>query len=167
MKKKKILGTASVLVCTLLLLTISPTQAAQAVAIEIKDGSIVSMTPSELLANTDYEIRVKVLDNAGTPIQGAKVSLSVSGGTVEIVGDSSAITGSDGVAILRTTFDEGGIVKLLLDGKTVEQLFVYYSSLPPLVGFLVAVFTILLCGSLAYLVYAGPVKWYLEERARK
>jgi hypothetical protein len=160
-------GIASLLVCALLLLTISATEAAQVVTIEIRGGSIVSMVPSELLANTDYEIRVRMLDGGGSPVQGARVGLSVAGGALSIVGDSLATTGTDGVATLRTRFEEGGVVKLLLDDGTVDRLFVFYQSLPPLAGLLIALVLILLCGSLAFLVYAGPIKWYLEARARK
>jgi len=125
------------------------------------------MTPSELFVDTDYEIKVKVLDETGNPVQGAKVGFSIAGGAVSIVGDSLATTGSDGVAILRIKFDEGGVVKLLLDESTVDRVFIYYQSLPSLGGSLIGVVLILLSGSLLYLIYAGPVKWYLEERVGK
>jgi len=158
--------TCLLLISTLLFLTIASTGAAETVMIEIQDGSIASMTPPELLQNRDYQITVKVTKQ-GNPVQAAKVELSSSGGIVTIVGDSSATTGSDGVALLKTKFDGGGTVTLRLDGNKVDQLFIYYESIPPLAAGLVGVVLVLLVASLGYLVYTGPLRWYLEEHARK
>jgi hypothetical protein len=129
------------------------------VQVVVKGGSVDSMQPSDLYSGTQYAMTVKVLDENGTPKAGSTVAFSIAGGAVTIDGDSSATTGSDGVAKLAFTFTAGGIVKLWVDDSKAATLTILYPSSPAgAMGVIALLFTVLVV-SVGYTAYVGPVKW--------
>jgi hypothetical protein len=116
------------------------------------------MEPSQLYADTEYLVTVKVHDKDGKPVAGSTVEFRPASGLISIEGSSTATTGSDGNASVRLKFTAGGVLSLYLDGSRVKVLNVYYQSFPAgASSFLLGTCTIIGL-ALIYAVYEGPYK---------
>ncbi len=149
----------AIVVLVTLLVLIPMVSAQTPVQVVVKGGSVDSMQPSDLYSGTPYALTVKALDDKGNPKAGSTVAFSISGGAVTIDGDSSATTGSDGVAKMSLTFTAGGIVKLWVDDSKVATLTILYPSSPVGAMVVIALLFIVLVVSVGYTAYVGPLKW--------
>ena len=149
----------AIIVLVTLLAMIPMVSAQTPVQVVVKGNSVDSMQPSDLYSSTPYALTVKTLDDKGNPKSGSTVAFSIAGGAVTIDGDSSATTGTDGVAKLSLAFTAGGIVKLWVDDTKVATLTILYPSSPAGAMGVIALIFIVLVVSVAYTAYVGPLKW--------
>ena len=122
------------------------------VNIVVKADSLYSMNPTQLYSDTDYVLKVQVLDQNGLAMTGTTVTLAKAGGDIQIVGSSSSTTDSNGLANLSVKFDKGGVVRLLEDDNSVTTITVLYGTVP-VVSYAFPVLTLLILGVI--LAYAG------------
>ena len=141
--------------------TICITFAQTPVTISIKGGSVVSAP--QMYSDTEYIITAEVLDKDGKPIEAAHVSLTVSRGTLELLGESSDATDKTGIATIRASFAGGGVLNVYLEDKLAGQLTIYYKSIPGAGIGIVALYFIVLVSIMTYALYKGPIKWYREK----
>jgi hypothetical protein len=136
-----------------------PQVAAQTpVLINVKAGSVESMQPAQLYADTEYLVTVKVLDQNGNPVSGSTIEFGSASGLMSIEGSSTAKTDNDGIALLRLKFTAGGVLSLYLDGSKIKVLTVYFQSFPSGASVFLLGTYIIIGLALIYAVYEGPYK---------
>jgi len=145
-------------------LILAPAFGQETVVVTVQAGKLQSIIPSELRSDTEYQFSVKVLDDVGKPLQGARIELRKTGGNLAIEGQTSGVTDNQGSVTLRLKFSAGGTVALYIDSRRVTNLIVLYRAPPANMIGLVVVVLALLVGILGYALYTGPFKWARAEK---